>query len=140
MQRRTVTARTDAVGSARKQERATQPLLAKKEPDTDNPRASPAYPPGRLLFATRLPDNTNKTALKALLNGALGGDGGTVDYVDWDKGRVHVRLALLSLTSVKADAGRTGDRRTSGLRRARLRRRCVRRSRWTPVERQETAT
>jgi hypothetical protein len=48
-----------------------------------------AYPSSCLLFVQNLPESTNKTALKAIFNEALDGDG-QVDYVDWDKGKIHV--------------------------------------------------
>ncbi len=57
---------------------------------TSLPSAS-QYPKSCLLFAQNLPESTNKTALKALFNDVLMGEE-EVDYVDWDKGKVHVSV------------------------------------------------
>lgn len=52
------------------------------------------YPLDCLIFLQNLPDNTNKTELKAKLDIFL--DGGKVDYVDWKKGQISVRQSPLS--------------------------------------------
>ncbi|GHJ85390.1 hypothetical protein NliqN6_1792 [Naganishia liquefaciens] len=50
------------------------------------------YPLECLIYLQNLPDNTNKTEIKAKLDVFL--DGGKVDYVDWKKGQIsaHVRV------------------------------------------------
>lgn len=49
---------------------------------------SAAYPRECLIYLQNLPDNTNKTELKSLLDVFLEGD--KVDYVDWKKGQISV--------------------------------------------------
>jgi hypothetical protein len=63
---------------------------------TPRPAATPQYPKSCLLLAQNLPESTNKTALKALFNEVLEGED-EVDYVDWDKGKVHVSRGSLRL-------------------------------------------
>ncbi|KAJ9102244.1 hypothetical protein QFC19_004789 [Naganishia cerealis] len=55
-------------------------------------RTRDAYPHHCLIFLRNVPDNTNKTEIKAKLDFYLKGD--RVDYVDWKKGQVtaYVRV------------------------------------------------
>lgn len=52
------------------------------------------YPLDCLIYLQNLPDNTNKTEIKAKLDVFL--DGGKVDYVDWKKGQISVRTSAVS--------------------------------------------
>jgi hypothetical protein len=53
------------------------------------------FPPGCVIFARQVPQDTNKTALRALFSALLAGDSTAVlDYVDYTKGLDTVRLPL----------------------------------------------
>lgn len=56
---------------------------------------SAVYPLECLIYLQNLPDNTNKTELKSLLDVYLEGD--KVDYVDWKKGQISVSQERLFL-------------------------------------------
>ena len=57
--------------------------------------SSPNFPPGCVIFARQVPQNTNKTALRALFSALLAGDStAALDYVDYTKGLDTVRLPL----------------------------------------------
>jgi hypothetical protein len=64
-------------------------------------RASEArqnFPPGCVIFARHVPQDTNKTALRALFSALLADSSSTaLDYVDYTKGLDTVRLPLLSV-------------------------------------------
>jgi hypothetical protein len=51
------------------------------------------YPLDCLIYLQNLPDNTNKTEIKAKLDVYL--EGGNVDYVDWKKGQISVGTSLV---------------------------------------------
>lgn len=53
----------------------------------------PNFPPGCVIFARHVPQDTNKTALRALFSALLAEDSTTaLDYVDYTKGLDTVRL------------------------------------------------
>jgi hypothetical protein len=51
------------------------------------------FPLDCLIYLQNLPDNTNKTEIKAKLDVYL--EGGNVDYVDWKKGQISVGTSLV---------------------------------------------
>ena len=52
------------------------------------------FPPGCVIFARHVPQDTNKTALRALFSALLAGDSAAaLDYVDYTKGLDTVRLS-----------------------------------------------
>lgn len=57
--------------------------------------ALPNFPPGCVIFARHVPQDTNKTALRALFSALLADSSTTaLDYVDYTKGLDAVRLPL----------------------------------------------
>ncbi|KAJ9105854.1 hypothetical protein QFC20_004189 [Naganishia adeliensis] len=63
------------------------------QPDEAMEQPSAAYPLECLIYLQNLPDNTNKTELKSLLDVYLEGD--KVDYVDWKKGQISAYVRVV---------------------------------------------
>ena len=53
-----------------------------------------SYPPGCVIFARHVPQDTNKTALRALFASLLVDGSSALDYVDYTKGLDSVRLSV----------------------------------------------
>ena len=61
------------------------------------------FPPGCVIFARHIPQDTNKTALRALFSALLASDStAALDYVDYTKGLDTVRLSLCSFLALCA--------------------------------------
>jgi hypothetical protein len=64
-----------------------------------------SYPPGCVIFARHVPQDTNKTALRALFASLLVDGSSALDYVDYTKGLDSVRLSFSHVHSVFSDMG-----------------------------------
>jgi hypothetical protein len=103
-QARAEQAATQAVPTpAFKHANSTTAAPTASQPDETMEQPPAAYPLECLIYLQNLPDNTNKTELKSLLDVYLEGD--KVDYVDWKKGQISVsqkRPFLRTITDIGA--------------------------------------
>jgi len=76
---------------------STNQLPCEEIVNTRATESPPRYPPGCVIFARHVPQDTNKTALRARFSSLLGGaddDTTALDYVDYTKGLDNCYLRL----------------------------------------------
>lgn len=74
--------------------KATRPAVSTQSPQFQPHASAATYPKDCLVFIKNVHPETNKTTLKNLFSKPLNGEGGAIDYVDYNKGLDSVRSQL----------------------------------------------
>lgn len=74
--------------------KATRPAVSTQSPQLQPHASAATYPKDCLVFIKNVHPETNKTTLKNLFSKPLNGEGGAIDYVDYNKGLDSVRSQL----------------------------------------------
>lgn len=74
--------------------KAIRPAVSTQSPQIQPHASAATYPKDCLVFIRNVHPETNKTTLKNLFSKPLNGEGGAIDYVDYNKGLDSVRFQL----------------------------------------------